>query len=67
LDHCLEVPLHGLGLSLELVPVRAREPSPGLRLELVAGEVLELERESVRHVGYEIGGALAGDSVQEIE
>ena len=44
-----------------------REPRARLGLELVAGEVLRLEREGVREVRVEIGGALARDPVDEIE
>ena len=47
--------------------MRVCEPRPRLRLELVAGEVLGLEREGVREIGIEVGGALARDPVDEIE
>ena len=47
--------------------MRVREPRPGLRLELVAGEVLGLEGEGVREIRVEVGGALARDPVDEIE
>ncbi len=66
-DDGFEVTLHGLGLPLELVPVRAREPRSGLGLELVVREVLGLEGERVGEIGAEFGGALAGDPVHEIE
>jgi hypothetical protein len=67
LDDLLEVALHRLGLPGELVPVRVGEAGTRLRLELVAGEVLGLEHQSLGEVVLEIGGALAGDSVDEIE
>ncbi len=44
-----------------------REPRARLRLELVAGEVLGLEREGLGEVRVEVGGALARDAVDEIE
>ena len=47
--------------------MRVREPRSRLRLELVAGEVLGLERQGLREVALEVGGALAGDPVDEIE
>jgi hypothetical protein len=43
------------------------EASPRLRLELVAGEVVRLERERVVEVAGEVGGALARDPVDEVE
>src|SRR4051794_4673003 len=43
------------------------EARPRLRLELVAGEMLRLEREGVSEVRFEVGGALARDPVDEIE
>src|SRR5439155_8648081 len=43
-DDQLEVALHGLGLAGELVAVRVREPGARLGLQLVAGQVLRLER-----------------------
>ena len=43
------------------------EARPRLRLELVTGVVLRRERERVVQVGLEIGGALAGDPVDEVE
>ena len=47
--------------------MRDGEARTRLRLELVAGEVLGLEREGLREVGVEVGGALAGNAVDEIE
>ena len=38
-----------------------------LCLQLVTGDVLGLQRQRVAQVGVEIGGALAGDSVDEIQ
>ena len=66
-DDLLEVPLHRVGLTRELLAVRDGETRAGLRLELVAREMLGLEREGRRKVGIEVGGALSGDAVDEIE
>jgi hypothetical protein len=66
-DDALEVGLHRLGLARELDAVRMGEARPLLRLQLVAGEVLRPERERLAQVGVEVGGALAGDPVDEIE
>src|SRR5438132_14140036 len=43
------------------------EARPRLRLELVTGQVLRPERQGAVEVGLEVGGALAGDPVDEIE
>ena len=67
LDDALEVALHRLRLALELCSVRVGEARARLRLELVAGQVLRLERERLGEVALEVGGALAGDAVDEIE
>ena len=67
LDDALEVPLHRLRLALELVAPGVREPRARLRLELVQGEVLRRERQSLREVVVEVGGLLARDPVDEIE
>jgi len=67
LDDALEVPLHPLGLALELGAVGVREAGPRLRLELVAGEVLGREVEGGSEVDVEIGGPLTRDAVDEIE
>ena len=67
LDHPLEVGLHRLGLTRELGAVRMREARAGLGLELVAGEVLGAERKRLAQVAIEVGGALAGDPVQQVE
>ena len=44
-----------------------REPGSRLRLELVARQVLGLERQRVAQIAVEVGGALAGDPVQQVE
>ena len=67
LDDALEVPLHRLRLAHELVAPGVGEPRARLRLELVQGEVLGRERQSLREVMVEIGGLLARDPVDEIE
>src|SRR6266516_7819355 len=66
-DDALEVGLHRLGLTRELRAVRMREARSRLCLQLVTGDVLGLQRQRVAQVGVEIGGALAGDSVDEIQ
>ena len=67
LDDQLEVRLHRLGLPLELASVGVREAGARLRLQLVGGEVLGLERQGLGEVAFEVGGALARDPVDEIE
>ena len=67
LDDALEVALHRLGLTSELIPEGMCEARPRLGLELVAGEVLGLERDRLVEVALEVGGALARDPVDEIE
>src|SRR5205085_11237540 len=67
LDDQLEVVLHRLSLALELGSVRVREAGARLRLELVAGQVLRLERERFGEVAAQVGGALTRDAVDEIE
>src|SRR6185369_12912001 len=47
--------------------MRVREPRARLRLELVAGQVLRIEGERLGEIALEVGGALAGDAVDEIE
>src|SRR5207247_8179794 len=66
-DDALEVRLHRIGLTRELRPVRVGETRPRLRLQLVAGEMFGLQRQRVAQVSVEIGGALAGDPVDEIQ
>ena len=66
-DDLLEVALHRVGLTHELVAMRVREARPGLRLELVARQVLRFQCEGFGQIGVEIGGALAGNAVDEIE
>ena len=67
LDDALEVPLHRLRLAHELVSEGVGEPRARFRLELVEGEVLGRERQSLREVAIEIGGLLARDPVDEVE
>ena len=66
-DYALEVGLHRFGLTGELGAVRAGEPRARFRLELVAREMLRLERERRTQIALEVGGALAGHPVDEIE
>src|SRR5262249_52425623 len=54
-------------LALELGPVRMRETRARLGLQFVARQVLRLEREGLGEVGVEVGGALAGDAVEQVE
>ena len=44
-----------------------REPRARLGLELVQGEVIGRERQSLREIMVEVGGLLARDPVNEIE
>ena len=67
LDDALEVALQVVALPLELGAVAMVKRVPGLGLELVAGEVLRLEREGLLEIGVEVGGALTRDPVDEIE
>ena len=67
LDDALEIRLHRVGLPRELRAVGVREAGPRLGLELVAGQVLRPERERLVEVARQIGGALAGNAVQEVE
>ena len=66
-DDLLEVALQRLALAGELIPEGMCEARPGLGLELVAGQVLRLEGERLVQVAFEVGGALAGDPVDEVE
>jgi hypothetical protein len=43
------------------------ETRPGLGLELVAGQVLRAEGEGLVQVAFEVGGALAGNPVEQVE
>src|SRR5258708_29504806 len=43
------------------------EPRPRLGLELVTRQVVRLERERLVEVALEVGGALAGNPVDEVE
>ena len=54
-------------VALELGSVRVREASSRLRFQLVRGDVLGLQSESLGEVAREVGGALARDPVDEIE
>src|SRR5207249_795874 len=67
LDDALEVPLHRVRLPRELIPEGMGETRPRLRLELVARKVVRLQRERGVEVAVEIGGALAGDAVDEVK
>src|SRR6185312_4136951 len=67
LDDALEVPLHRLRLTFQLRAPGVREPRARFRLELVEGEVLRRERQSLPEVDVEIGGLLARNAVDEIE
>ena len=53
--------------TLELCSMRVREARSGLRLLLVGGNVLGLERQGIGEVACEVGGLLARDAVDEIE
>ena len=44
-----------------------REAGARFRFELVRGDVLRLERQGLGEVACQVGGALAGDPVDEIE
>src|SRR3989475_13164232 len=67
LDDPLEVSLHRLRLAFELGAPRMGEARPRLRLELVTGEVLRRERERLREITFQVGGALAGNPIENIE
>ena len=67
LDDLLEVPLHRLGLARELIPEGMGEARPRLGFELVAREVIRPELERLVEVAIEVGGALAGNPVDEVE
>src|SRR4051794_18876957 len=66
-DDALEVRLHGLGLTRELLPVRVREARAGLGLELVGRDVLRPERERLVQVGVEVVRRLTRNPVDQIE
>src|SRR5207248_4444610 len=63
----LEVVLHRVGLPAQLLSPGVGEACPRLRLELVAGQMLRLERESVAEIGLEVGGLLARDPDGDID
>ncbi len=67
LDDVLVVVLEQLGLALELGAVGEGEARPRLRLELVAGEVVGLERERLVDVAVERGTRLARDPEEHVE
>src|SRR4051812_6444853 len=67
LDDTLEVAFQVVALPLELGAVRDGEARARLSLELVAGEVLQLQREGLLEIGVEVGGALTRDPVDEIQ
>ena len=67
LDDSLEVPLHRLGLAHELVTPGMGEPRARFCLELVEGEVLGRECQSLRKIMVEVGGLLARDAVDEVQ
>ncbi len=67
LDDKLEVALHRFRLARELGSVGVGEPRARLRLQLVVRDVLRRERKRFFDVELEVGGALAGDPVQEIQ
>ena len=66
-DNELEVRLHRLGLAWKLATVGMAEARPRLGLELVARQVLGAELDSCAEVRLEVGGALAGNPVDEVE
>ena len=66
-DDPFDVPLHRLGLPLQLHAVVVGETGARLRLELVRRKVLRLERKGIVEIGLEVGGLLARDAVDEIE
>src|SRR5215211_3692119 len=66
-DHLLEIALHRLRLADELGSPVVDEPRPRFGLELVAGEVLRLQSQSRSEIALKVGGALTGNSVDEIQ
>ena len=66
-DHELEVRLHRLGLALELRSVRVREAGARLGFELVGRDVLRFERKRLGEIVLEVGDALAGNAVDQVE
>src|SRR6266498_984056 len=67
LDHLLEIALHGVLLAGELGSPGVDEPRSRLGLELVAGEVLRRQSQSRCEIALQVGGALTGNSVDEIQ
>ena len=66
-DDTLQVRLHRHCLPLELPSPGVRETRAGLCLQLVQGQVLGRERERLREIVIQVGGALARDAVDEVE
>ena len=66
-DDELEIALHRLRLSFQLLAVFVRETRSRFRFQLVAREVLGAEGQSLVEIPFEVGGLLAGDPVDEIE
>ena len=66
-DHVLVVILQQLGLARQLGAVAVREARAGLRLELVVGEVLGLQRECLVDVAVELGAAHARHAEEQVE
>jgi hypothetical protein len=67
LHHPLEIALHGLRLASELGSPGVDEPRPRLGLELVTGQVLRLQSQSRSEIPLQVGAALTGNSVDEIQ
>ena len=63
----MAIDLQRVALAGELIPEGMCEARPGLGLELVAGQVLRIEGERLFQVAPKVGGALAGDPVDEVE
>ena len=63
----LEVVLHRLGLARELIPEGMTETRPRFGLELVTRQVVRVERERRVEVARQVGGALAGNPIDEVE
>ena len=66
-DDALEVRLHRLGLAVKLGTVGMGEARSRLGLELVAGQVLRAQLDCRGEIRVEVGGALAGNPVDEVE
>ena len=66
-DDVLVVILQQLGLPRQLGAVPVREARARLGLELVAGEVLGLERERLVEIAVELGAPHAGHAEEQVE